>query len=66
MTPTNLTGLLRSDGRKGIRNQLLVVYLVECAHHVAREIATPYRDQGAQIIRTTYPVVKGQNTIKAD
>jgi len=34
------TGYLRSDGRKGIRNHLLVVYLVECAHHVAREIAT--------------------------
>jgi altronate hydrolase len=33
------TGYLRSDGRKGIRNHLLVVYLVECAHHVAREIA---------------------------
>jgi altronate hydrolase len=34
-----LTGYARSDGRKGIRNHLLVVYLVECAHHVAREIA---------------------------
>ncbi len=34
------TGYLRSDGRKGIRNHLLVVYLVECAHHVAREIAS--------------------------
>ena len=32
------TGFLRSDGRKGIRNVLIVAYLVECAHHVARRI----------------------------
>jgi len=32
-------GYLRSDGRKGIRNVVLVAYLVECAHHVARRIA---------------------------
>ena len=32
-------GLLRADGRKGVRNVLVVAYLVECAHHVAREIA---------------------------
>lgn len=38
-----LSGYLRSDGRKGIRNRLVVAYLVECAHHVAREIALPYR-----------------------
>ncbi|MFV2092868.1 MAG: UxaA family hydrolase, partial [Hyphomicrobiales bacterium] len=40
-----LTGYLRDDGRKGIRNLVAVVYLVECAHHVAREIAQPTRDQ---------------------
>lgn len=45
-----LSGYLRSDGRKGIRNYLAVAYLVECAHHVAREIVQPYRDQGAQVI----------------
>lgn len=44
------TGFLRSDGRKGIRNGLAVVYLVECAHHVAREVASPYRDAGANLI----------------
>ena len=38
-----LTGYLRSDGRKGIRNVVAVAYLVECAHHVAREIAWPHR-----------------------
>ncbi|HEX7799492.1 MAG TPA: UxaA family hydrolase [Asticcacaulis sp.] len=29
---------LRPDGRKGIRNIVVVGYLVECAHHVARRI----------------------------
>ena len=33
------TGYLRPDGRKGIRNHLLVVYTVECASFVAQEIA---------------------------
>lgn len=36
-----LTGYLRQDGRKGIRNLVAVAYLVECAHHVARQIAAP-------------------------
>ena len=40
-----MEGFLRSDGRKGIRNVLAVAYLVECAHHVAREIAIPFGDQ---------------------
>ena len=39
-----MKGYARQDGRKGIRNYVLVVYLVECAHHVAREIALPWRD----------------------
>lgn len=30
---------LRPDGRKGIRNRLLVIYTVECASFVAKEIA---------------------------
>lgn len=44
------SGYLRPDGRKGIRNHLLVVYLVECAKHVASEIALPFRERGAQVI----------------
>lgn len=43
-------GFLRQDGRKGIRNLVAVVYLVECAHHVAREIATPLRERGVHLI----------------
>ena len=34
----SISGFLRSDGRKGIRNVVIVAYLVECAHHVARRI----------------------------
>lgn len=49
LQPT-LTGYLRSDGRKGVRNVVLVAYLVECAHHVAREIVTPYRQAGCHLI----------------
>ncbi|WP_306120686.1 MULTISPECIES: UxaA family hydrolase [unclassified Roseitalea] len=39
-----MRGYPRDDGRKGIRNVIAVAYLVECAHHVAREIVAPYRD----------------------
>jgi altronate hydrolase len=33
-----IKGFLRADGKKGIRNVVLVCYLVECARHVAQEI----------------------------
>lgn len=39
-SPLALSGYLRADGRKGIRNVVVVAYLVECAHHVARRIVT--------------------------
>ena len=45
-----LKGYQRKDGRKGIRNVILVAYLVECAHHVASEIARPFRDDNVQVI----------------
>lgn len=45
-----ITGFLRGDGRKGIRNTIVVTYLVECAHHVAREIVHPFREQGVHLI----------------
>ncbi|MCP8900589.1 UxaA family hydrolase [Gilvimarinus xylanilyticus] len=35
-----LRGYPRADGRKGIRNVVVVAYLVECAHHVSRRIVT--------------------------
>ncbi len=43
MSTSQLQGYLRADGRKGIRNVVAVAYLVECAHHVAREIAGQFR-----------------------
>jgi altronate dehydratase large subunit len=45
-----LQGYLRADGRKGVRNVLVVAYLVECAHHVAREITLPFREQRVHLI----------------
>jgi len=45
-----LTGYPRQDGRKGIRNVLVVAYLVECAHHVAREIALGFRGDDVHVI----------------
>ncbi|MBX9964288.1 MAG: UxaA family hydrolase [Burkholderiales bacterium] len=45
-----INAYLRADGRKGIRNVVAVAYLVECAHHVSREITYPFREQGAHLI----------------
>ncbi len=42
-----MRGWQRSDGRKGIRNLVAVAYLVECAHHVARQIVAGVADGGA-------------------
>lgn len=41
---------LRSDGRKGIRNVIVVGYLVECAHHVAKTIVNKFDDSEVQLI----------------
>ena len=46
----SMRGYLRDDGRKGIRNTVVVGYLVECAHHVAREVAMPFRDSDVHVI----------------
>jgi altronate hydrolase len=48
--PTEWLAYARADGRKGIRNLVVVAYLVECAHHVAREIASPYGEDGAHVV----------------
>lgn len=45
-----INGYLRPDGKKGIRNIIAVVYLVECAHHVSREIQIPFREQDVHVI----------------
>lgn len=52
-----MMGYQRADGRKGIRNVVAVVYLVECAHFVAGEIALRFRGRDVQLIGFTgcYP-----------
>ncbi len=45
-----LAGYPRADGRKGIRNVVVVAYLVECAHHVARLIVNAFPDQPVHLI----------------
>jgi altronate dehydratase large subunit len=45
-----MQGWLRADGRKGIRNTVVVAYLVECAHFVASEIVARFRDRDVQLI----------------
>jgi altronate dehydratase large subunit len=42
--PAGWTGWLRPDGRKGVRNLVLVIYTVECAQHVAHAIAAGEED----------------------
>ncbi len=46
----HISGFLRSDGRKGIRNIVVVAYLVECAHHVARRIVEKSGDDEVHLI----------------
>lgn len=48
--PTSIRGYLRPDGRKGIRNIVVVAYLVECAHHVGREIVGHFRGREVHLI----------------
>lgn len=43
-------GWLRADGRKGIRNVIVVAYLVECAHHVARAVVDGARDDSIHLV----------------
>lgn len=45
-----LSGYPRADGRKGIRNIVVVAYMVECAHHVARHIVNAFPGQPVHLI----------------
>lgn len=45
-----LTGYPRADGRKGIRNTVVVAYLVECAHFVASKVVAGFPDDDVQLI----------------
>ena len=50
MTQRTWQAWARPDGRKGIRDAIVVVYLVECAHHVARRIVEKMDDPRVQLI----------------
>lgn len=45
-----LTGYPRADGRKGIRNTVVVAYLVECAHFVASKIVAGFEGEDVELI----------------
>jgi altronate hydrolase len=49
-TDISLEGYPRADGRKGIRNVVVVAYLVECAHHVARLVVNAFPGQPVHLI----------------
>jgi altronate dehydratase len=44
LADTTWQGYLRQDGRKGIRNLILVIYTVECASFVAHAVAAGEED----------------------
>ena len=43
-------GYLRRDGRKGIRNKVLVIYTVECASFVANQIVQKISRQDVEVV----------------
>ena len=45
-----MQGYLRDDGRKGIRNIVTVVYLVECARHVSTRIGNAFDAADVHVI----------------
>ena len=50
MEDQQISGYLRADGRMGIRNVVVIAYLVECAHFVADEIAANFKGQPVHVI----------------
>ena len=62
-----MLGYVRPDGRKGIRNVVVVTYLVECAHHVARQITSRADDLDTHLIGFPgcYPNAYALNMMKA-
>ncbi len=62
-----MTGWPRSDGRKGIRNVVLVAYTVECAHHVCTQIARGFAEQDVHVIGFSgcFPSPYGQDMMEA-
>lgn len=42
-------GYLRSDGQKGIRNKVLILYTVECARYLSERIARYFREKNEDV-----------------
>jgi altronate hydrolase len=42
---TSFQGYQRQDGRKGIRNIVVVTYVIECARHVAQKVASKFDER---------------------
>ena len=62
-----MKGYLRQDGRKGIRNLVVVAYLVECAHHVSREIIMHFHGQPVHLNREVQVCVRdSKNAARSD
>lgn len=64
---SEMQGWQRKDGRKGIRNIVLVAYLVECAHHVCTKIARAFDENDVQVIGFSgcFPSDYGQQMMEA-
>lgn len=62
-----LSGYLRTDGRKGIRNVIAIAYLVECTHFIADEIASYFKGQPVHVIGFSgcYPNQHADKVMKA-
>ncbi|MCP5153049.1 MAG: UxaA family hydrolase [Ectothiorhodospiraceae bacterium] len=56
-----ISAYLRDDGRKGIRNLVAVVYVIECARHVAQRITLRFDDSTVHCFGWSgcYPNVHG-------
>ena len=39
----------RKDGKKGIRNKILIIYTVECSKHVATSIALHFQNKNEDV-----------------
>lgn len=50
-----MKGYVRADGRKGIRNHVVVIYTVKCAEHVAKKIAGKVSNTQAFGYNSCYP-----------
>ncbi len=66
--PTQLRGYLRKDGRKGIRNQIMVAYLVECSHFVVGKIVRHFEGTSPGLVHEVgfpgcYPNVHAEKVL---